>query len=72
MCVCVCVCVCVFHHCEQCCECNTSQMRSCVLLGYHALMNFMNGKIHFIISELSLEKLSEDYWLFQILMFPVD
>ena len=25
--------VCVFHYCDQCCECNTSQMLLCVLLG---------------------------------------
>ena len=29
----------VFHYCDQCCEYNTSQMLSCVLLGYHALIN---------------------------------
>ena len=31
--------MCVFHYCDQCCECNTSQMLSCVLLGYHTLIN---------------------------------
>ena len=31
--MCVCVCVCVFHYCDQCCECNMSQMLSYVLLG---------------------------------------
>ena len=31
--------VCIFHLCDQCCECNTSQMLSCVLLGYHVLIN---------------------------------
>ena len=30
----------------------------------------MNEKIHLIFSKLSFEKLPEDYWLFQILMFP--
>ena len=30
----------------------------------------MNEKKNFIFSKLSFEKLPEDYWLFQILMFP--
>ena len=31
--------MCVFHYCDPCCECNTSHMLSCVLLGYHVLIN---------------------------------
>ena len=66
MCVCVCVCVyvfmrvCVLHYCDQCCECNTSQMFPCVILLSCIDNPFLNGKIHFIISKLSFEKLPED------------
>ena len=27
------------YECDQCCECNTSQMLSCVLLGYRVFIN---------------------------------
>ena len=66
--------MCVFHYCDQWCECNTSQMLSCVLLGYHALINlFLNGKYTSLpISSLLRNslKIDSDYWLFQIVMFP--
>ena len=31
VCMCACVGVGVLHYCDQCCECNTSQMFSCVI-----------------------------------------
>ena len=66
--------MCVFHYCDQCCECNTSQMLSCVLLRLPCIDKpFLNGKytslpISFLLRN-SL-KINHDYWLFQILMFP--
>ena len=46
MCVCVSVCVylCVSVFvcvplCDKCCECNMSQMLSCMLFGYHVLIS---------------------------------
>ena len=53
--------MCVFHYCDQCCECNTSQMLSCVLLRLPCIDKpFLNGKIHFITNKLSFEKLPEN------------
>ena len=67
MCVCArayacrCLCVCVLHYCDQCCECNTSQMLSCVIMLPCIDKPFLIGKIYFIISKLSFEKLPQDY-----------
>ena len=71
--MCVCVCVCVLHNGDQCCECNTSQMLLCVIMLPCIDKPFLNKKytslsLNFLLRN-SL-KITHDYWLFQILMFP--
>ena len=48
-------------YCDQCCECNISQMPSCVIRLPCIDKPFRNEKIYFIISKLSFDKLPEDY-----------
>ena len=61
------MCVRVLHYCDQCCECNTSQMLSCVIRLPCIDRLFVNGKIYFIINKLSFEKLPQDYsWLLAV------
>ena len=74
---CVCACVrarvCVLHYCDLCCECNTSQMLSCVIILSCIDKPFLNKKYTSLSLNFLLRntlKITHDCWLFQILMFP--